>query len=88
MIQTLRDCEIQAGRIFGDNPFDDKFSPDRIRKSMAEILQGKADYLAKILSDLQEVRQQRLPKKCRHPKKGHDITVDGQKYCMNCNVDL
>jgi hypothetical protein len=82
MIQTLRDCEIQAVRIFGDNPFDDKFSPDRIRKSMAEISQGKADHLAKILSDLQEVRQKRLP------KKDHDITVDGQKYCMNCNADL
>ena len=27
-------------------------------------------------------------KKCRHPKKMHDQTKDGQWYCMNCNADI
>ncbi len=26
--------------------------------------------------------------KCKHPKKYHDKTKDGQWYCMNCNSDL
>jgi len=25
---------------------------------------------------------------CKHPKKMHDTTKDGQKYCMQCNNDL
>ena len=28
-----------------------------------------------------------LENKCKHPKKMHDI-CKGQKYCMNCNMDL
>lgn len=88
MIENLRGCEIQAVKIFNERPFDERFSPDRIGRSMAAISQGKVDYLAKILSELEPVKQQRLPKKCSHPKKDHDVTADGQRYCMNCNADL
>lgn len=42
---------------------------------------------------LQGIKRQLLPEQhrtkivCKHPKKDHDV-CDGQKYCMNCNVDL
>lgn len=88
MIQNLRDSEVFAVKSFADEPFDEKYAVDRIRKDMATISQGKADYLAKILAELQTVKMQRLPKKCNHPKKDQDVTADGQRYCMNCNADL
>jgi hypothetical protein len=88
MIEFLRDWEMYGIKVFNDRPFDDTSQPDRIRKTMLEISQIRADRLAKVLSELQAVKQHRLPKKCRHPKEDHAITSDGQKYCMNCNADL
>lgn len=88
MIGNLRDCEAFAVKSFTEEPFDEKYAVDRIRKDMALISQGKVDYLASILSELQTVKMQRLPKKCSHPKKDQDVTADGQRYCMNCNADL
>jgi len=88
MIRNLRDCEVQTVKIFNEEPYDERYSADRIRKGMARVSQGKADYLAKILSELQTIKIQRLSKKCSHPKKDQDVTSDGQRYCMNCNADL
>lgn len=88
MIENLRNSEIFAAKSFSDDSFDEKYAADRIRRKMVAISQGKADYLANILSELRSVKMQRLSKKCRHPKKDHAITSDGQKYCMNCNADL
>ncbi len=88
MIENLRDCEVQTIKIFDESSYDDRYSVDRIRKGMARVSQGKADYLAKILSELQTVKMQRLPKKCNHPKKDQDVTSDGQRYCINCNANL
>jgi len=36
--------------------------------------------------NLEVVKKQLVPD-CKHPKKMHD-TCGGQKYCMNCNMDL
>jgi hypothetical protein len=88
MIRNLRNCEVEAVRIFNDDPYDNKYAIVRIRKSMANVSQGKVDYLAKILSELQTIKMKRLPKKCNHPKKDHNMTSDGQRYCMNCNANL
>jgi hypothetical protein len=88
MIETLRDCEIFTVKTLSVEPFDDKYSTDRIMDTSARIAQGKADYLGKVLAELEAVKMQRLTKKCRHPKKDYDVTSDGQKYCMNCNANL
>lgn len=88
MIENLRDCEVFAVKLLSTEPFDDRHSADRIRSNTARIAQGKVDYLGKILAELEPVKMLRLAKKCRHPKKDHDVTSDGQKYCMNCNSDL
>lgn len=88
MIEFLRNWDLYGAKIFGEEPIDEVCQPDRIRKMMMEISKIRADRLAKVLSELQEVRQQRLPKKCIHPKRDHDVTADGQRYCMNCNADL
>lgn len=88
MIRFLRGWEMYVISVFKERPFDDASQPDRIRRTMLEISQAKADRLAKVLSELQEVKQQKLPKKCRHHKKDHDVTADSQRYCMNCNKNL
>ena len=45
--------------------------------------------VAKSLIILKSVIQKEYKiKKCRHPKKMHDQTKDGQWYCMNCNEDI
>lgn len=36
--------------------------------------------------NLEAVKEHLVPD-CKHPKKMHD-TCNGQKYCMNCNMDL
>lgn len=38
------------------------------------------------ISNLEKIRKQLVPD-CDHPSEMHD-TCQGQKYCMNCNVDL
>jgi hypothetical protein len=88
MIEFLRGWEMYGVKTFGEESIDEAYQPDRIRKMMMEISRIRADRLAKALSELQEVKQQRLPKKCSHPKEDHDVTADGQRYCMNCNSDL
>lgn len=39
------------------------------------------------VKNLKTIRAQLVPK-CRHPKKMIDTLPTGQKYCMNCNMDL
>lgn len=40
----------------------------------------------KDLANLEIIRKELVPD-CDHPKEMHDI-CGGQKYCMNCNMDL
>lgn len=60
---------------------------NRMVNQIAKNLQNDVDWL-------QAVKRQLLPEQhrtkivCKHPKKDHDVTADGQKYCMNCNLDL
>ncbi len=39
------------------------------------------------ISNLETIKAQLVPN-CSHPKKMIDTLQDGQKYCMNCNMDL
>lgn len=34
-----------------------------------------------------KILRKEIAPNCKHPKKMHD-TSNGQKYCMNCNMDL
>ena len=71
MIENLRKCEEEASKIFsGDGEIEAK---------MRSISLGKADYLGKILGEIQP--------KCKHPKKMRDKAGEVW-YCMNCNLDL
>lgn len=74
MLQNLRNCELGSIGIVGND-----YS---ITKTMQLICKGKANYLEKIL---QEIEPQTYP--CDHPKDMHDY-CDGQMYCMNCNQNL
>ena len=38
------------------------------------------------IANLQAIRKQLVPN-CTHPPEMHDVCA-GQKYCMNCNMDL
>ena len=71
MIQNLKNCELVATTIFSGY--------DKIDSDMRSISIGKADYLEKILSEIQPT--------CKHPKNMRD-KADGIWYCMNCNQDL
>ena len=71
MIQNLNNCELEASKIFSGY--------DKIESDMRSISKGIADYLEKILGEIQP--------KCKHPKKMRD-KADGVWYCMNCNMDL
>jgi len=55
--------------------------------TIATILQRDIDWLQAIKKHLLP-EQHRTKIVCRHPKKMHDTSPDGQKYCMNCNADL
>ena len=74
MLQNLRNCELGSIDIFDGN--------DSITKKMQLICKGKADYLEKILH---EIEPQTYP--CECPENMND-TCAGQKYCMSCNRDL
>jgi hypothetical protein len=49
-----------------------------------EKLIFNADKIA--IANLQAIREQLVPN-CKHPLKMRDV-CKGQKYCMNCNMDL
>jgi len=40
-----------------------------------------------VIFNLEKIREELVPN-CSHPKKMIDTLPDGQKYCMNCNLDL
>ncbi len=72
MMQNLQKCELESIKIF--------FGNGKIDSDIRLICKGKADYLEKILKEIQP--------NCKHPKKMRDRTQDGQWYCMACNMDL
>lgn len=75
MIQNLGKCELESIKIMtGEGSIENK---------MQLICKGKADYLGKILH---EIEPETFP--CEHPNKLRDIDPDGKPYCMGCNQDL
>lgn len=68
-----------------------------LRRGLTKPENKWPDMTGKIVHDLQtslgrEIDWLKLLKKeiappCKHPKKMHDM-CGGQKYCMNCNMDL
>ena len=71
MIQNLRTCELGSIEIFSGY--------DKIESDMRLVCKGKADYLQRILEEIQP--------NCKHPKKMRDKASEIW-YCMNCNQDL
>jgi len=71
MIRNLNNCELAATKIFSGH--------DKIDSDMRSISKGKADYLERILSEIQP--------KCKHTKNMRDKAGEIW-YCMNCNQDL
>lgn len=59
----------------------------RMANMMTDGLQKDVEWLQAIKRHLLP-EQHRTKMVCRHPKKDHDISPDGQKYCMNCNANL
>ena len=39
------------------------------------------------IDNLEKIKTELVPN-CKHPKKMIDTLPNGQKYCMNCNLDL
>ena len=52
----------------------------------SEITKTLVDYDKRIIDNLKLIKKEIVPN-CKHPKKMHDI-CNGQKYCMDCNMDL
>ena len=54
--------------------------------SISKFTEALSSLLQRDISSLQKIKNEIEPK-CKHPKKMQDI-CDGQRYCMNCNLDL
>jgi len=80
--------EVKTGLI------DPKQSWNKGEPSIESFVQGLASLLQRDIDSLHAIKRHLLPEQhrtkivCRHPKKDHDTSPDGQKYCMNCNADL
>jgi len=62
------------------NIIDSKYDlSENLYRTLLEI--AKTD-----VYNIQVVKKQLVPD-CKHPPEMHDI-CEGQKYCMNCNMDL
>lgn len=60
-------------------------------KSLVDSLTSSLEFDVEVLSGIRThllPKQKKLDISCKHSKKDHDITKDGQKYCINCNADL
>ena len=80
--------ESRAGMLAPEKPWIQK---EDCITSLAHTI---ADNLENDIEWLQAIKRQLLPEQhrtkivCRHPKKDHDTSPDGQKYCMGCNANL
>lgn len=62
---------------------DDYFKSD----SVSDLSKSLIKYDETSIYNLETIRAELVPNS-KHPKKMIDILPDGQKYCMNCNLDL
>lgn len=53
---------------------------------MGDFIQSEITWLTNEIGWLEILKKEVAPK-CSHPRKMHD-TCKGQRYCMNCNMDL
>ena len=73
---------------------DPKMLWNRGESMMKGLVEDLALVLQRDIDNLRHIKRQLLPEQhqtkivCKHPKKMHDTSPDGQKYCMNCNADL
>ena len=54
---------------------------------MTQVAEMISDHIDFDLTVLSEIKKQIQPN-CKHPKKSQDIDPDGNRYCMDCNLDL
>ena len=86
LIQNKR--EVRTGLLDPHKPWNDG------EPTIGSFVNGLASLLQRDVNSLLVIKRQLLPEQhrtkivCRHPKKMHDVSPDGQKYCMNCNADL
>jgi len=62
---------------------DWKFETDSISEVAKSLIQSDET----TIYNLEKIKKELVPN-CKHPKKMIDTLSDGQKYCMNCNLDL
>jgi len=53
----------------------------------SQVAEMFADHMELDLEVLDSIKKQIQPK-CKHPKKMQDIDSNGNRYCMDCNLDL
>ncbi|PIN83975.1 MAG: hypothetical protein COV65_02165 [Nitrosopumilales archaeon CG11_big_fil_rev_8_21_14_0_20_33_24] len=65
--------------------------PKKSWNNSLDLVKQVADMIGDLMETdlivLEEIRTELVPK-CKHPKKMIDTLPNGQKYCMNCNLDL
>lgn len=54
---------------------------------MRDLAKSLSDSIQNEVEVLQILRKELVPK-CKHPKRMHDVDNKGNRYCMNCNMDL
>jgi len=52
-----------------------------------EVAKALMESEERAIHNLEKIKAELVPN-CKHPKKMIDTLPDGQKYCMNCNLDL
>lgn len=75
-----RNVEFHKGLLDPEQPW--RKANDAARK-MTSVLAEMIERDSKVLRAIRK----ELTGNCKHPKRMHDM-CRGQKYCMNCNMDL
>ena len=55
--------------------------------SVSDLSKSLIKYDESAIYNIEKIKAEFVPK-CKHPKKMIDTLPDGQKYYMNCNLDL
>lgn len=66
---------------------DSKHSWNQGSDCIGDLAKSLADSIQNEIQVLQILRKEIVPD-CKHPKKMQDVDANGNRYCMNCNMDL
>jgi len=66
---------------------DPKHSWNQGFDCMKDLAKSLSDSIQNEVEVLQMLRKELVPN-CKHPKKMQDVDSNGNRYCMNCNMDL